>query len=63
MTDMQATSAEQVAETQLRGQLDPDLLPRHLAIIMDGNGRWAAQRGLPRIAGHRQGIRALQEVV
>ena len=60
---MQATSAEQVADSQLLGQLDSDLLPRHLAIIMDGNGRWAAQRGLPRIAGHRQGLRALQEVL
>ena len=63
MSDMQATTAEQVADSQLLGQLDPDLLPRHLAIIMDGNGRWAAQRGLPRIAGHRQGLRALQEVL
>ena len=63
MTDMQVTSAEQVADSQLLGQLDSDLLPRHIAIIMDGNGRWAAQRGLPRIAGHRQGLRALQEVL
>ena len=63
MSDMQATSAEQVAETQLLGQLDSDLLPRHLAIIMDGNGRWAAQRGLPRMAGHRKGLKALQEVL
>jgi len=63
MSDMQVTSAEQVADSQLLGQLDSDLLPRHIAIIMDGNGRWAAQRGLPRIAGHRQGLRALQEVL
>jgi undecaprenyl diphosphate synthase len=32
--------------------------PRHVAIIMDGNGRWASERGLPRTAGHRQGIEA-----
>lgn len=38
-------------------------LPKHVAIIMDGNGRWAKQRGLPRIAGHRAGVRALQKVV
>lgn len=37
--------------------------PRHVAIIMDGNGRWAAARGLPRSAGHRQGIEALRRTV
>jgi undecaprenyl diphosphate synthase len=46
-----------------RTQLDPDLLPRHIAIIMDGNGRWAAQRGLQRIAGHQEGLNALKEVL
>jgi len=38
-------------------------LPRHLAIIMDGNGRWAKQKGLPRIAGHKAGVKALQKIV
>jgi undecaprenyl diphosphate synthase len=38
-------------------------LPRHVAIIMDGNGRWAKQRGLPRIAGHREGVKAVRDVV
>lgn len=38
-------------------------LPKHIAIIMDGNGRWAKQRGLPRIAGHRAGVKALQNIV
>jgi len=38
-------------------------LPKHLAIIMDGNGRWAKQKGLPRIAGHRAGVKALQKIV
>ncbi len=38
-------------------------LPKHIAIIMDGNGRWARQRGLPRIAGHRAGVKALQNIV
>src|SRR5499433_3762345 len=37
--------------------------PRHVAIIMDGNGRWAAQRGLPRAAGHRRGVEALRRTV
>ncbi|HWC05188.1 MAG TPA: isoprenyl transferase [Methylomirabilota bacterium] len=38
-------------------------LPRHVAVIMDGNGRWAGLRGLPRVAGHREGVRAAREVV
>jgi undecaprenyl diphosphate synthase len=38
-------------------------LPKHVAIIMDGNGRWAKQKGLPRIAGHRAGVKALQNIV
>ena len=38
-------------------------LPRHVAIIMDGNGRWAGLRGLPRVAGHREGVRAARETV
>jgi len=37
--------------------------PRHVAVIMDGNGRWAKLRGLPRVAGHREGVRAAREVV
>ena len=38
-------------------------LPAHIAVIMDGNGRWARKRGLPRVAGHRSGITAVREVV
>jgi undecaprenyl diphosphate synthase len=38
-------------------------LPRHIAIIMDGNGRWAQQRSLPRVAGHKQGVESIREVV
>ena len=38
-------------------------LPRHVAIIMDGNGRWARQRGLPRHLGHREGMKAVREVI
>ena len=52
---------------QLLPKLPPDLdyqrLPQHVAVIMDGNGRWATQQGLPRIAGHRQGARVLKEVL
>jgi len=43
--------------------IDPTKLPRHVAIIMDGNGRWAQQHGLPRVEGHRQGAKAVREVV
>ena len=41
----------------------PKSVPRHIAIIMDGNGRWARQRGLPRIKGHEQGAQAVRECV
>src|SRR5438270_12593475 len=44
-------------------QVDRSALPAHIAIIMDGNGRWARKRGLPRVAGHRAGINAVRQVV
>ncbi|HEY9849162.1 MAG TPA: isoprenyl transferase [Leptolyngbyaceae cyanobacterium] len=47
----------------LPSDLDRQRLPNHIAIIMDGNGRWATQRGLPRFAGHRQGAKALKELL
>ena len=43
--------------------IDYETLPSHIAIIMDGNGRWAKQRGLPRTAGHRAGVEALRETI
>jgi undecaprenyl diphosphate synthase len=43
--------------------LNSEKMPRHIAIIMDGNGRWAQQRSLPRIAGHNQGVESVREVV
>src|SRR5262249_7834345 len=43
--------------------LDPARLPRHVAIIMDGNGRWARRRGLPRIEGHRPGANAVRATI
>ncbi|MEW6557038.1 MAG: isoprenyl transferase [Elusimicrobiota bacterium] len=39
------------------------LIPKHIAIIMDGNGRWAKKRGLPRLAGHRAGVKAVEKIV
>jgi undecaprenyl diphosphate synthase len=50
-------------EESLLASLDWERLPRHVAIIMDGNGRWAAQRGQPRIAGHRAGVEAVRASV
>lgn len=44
-------------------ELDPNRIPEHVAIIMDGNGRWAAQRGLPRHRGHREGLTAAKRTV
>src|SRR5947207_2482768 len=49
--------------SELLLQVDRSALPAHVAIIMDGNGRWAQKRGLPRVAGHRAGIKAVREVV
>ncbi|HUA01159.1 MAG TPA: isoprenyl transferase, partial [Candidatus Aquilonibacter sp.] len=50
-------------ETELLEKLDAKRLPDHVAIIMDGNGRWAERRHLPRIAGHRAGVRAARGVI
>ena len=50
-------------EAALLEQIDPKRLPRHVAIIMDGNGRWAERRHLPRIAGHRAGVHIARDVI
>ncbi|OAQ21145.1 isoprenyl transferase [Thermosulfurimonas dismutans] len=44
-------------------ELDPERLPRHVAIIMDGNGRWARRRGLPRFYGHREGVKVVKRII
>src|SRR5262245_20562700 len=44
-------------------QIDPERLPSHIAIIMDGNGRWASRRSLPRVAGHRAGVESVRVTV
>ena len=50
-------------EEALARQVNFDRLPRHVAVIMDGNGRWAAQRHLPRVEGHRAGIDSVRDIV
>ena len=50
-------------ETEIYRRLDPQRLPRHIAIIMDGNGRWAKRRHMPRVAGHRAGVAAVRSTV
>ncbi|MBI3666189.1 MAG: isoprenyl transferase [Acidobacteria bacterium] len=50
-------------EARLAAEIDPARLPGHIAIIMDGNGRWAQRRRLPRVAGHRAGVRPVRETI
>jgi len=50
-------------QAELFAKLDPERLPQHIALIMDGNGRWARRRHLPRIAGHKQGVTAVRDVI
>ena len=70
MTARGLQEAPRAAGAGAEGALDPrtaggpgENVPRHIAIIMDGNGRWAAARGLPRAAGHRQGAEAARKVL
>src|ERR1700752_1774235 len=51
------------SDRALAAQVDFARLPAHVAIIMDGNGRWAAQRRLPRVEGHRAGIDSVRDTV
>jgi undecaprenyl diphosphate synthase len=50
-------------QAELFATLDPERLPKHIAVIMDGNGRWAQRRHLPRIAGHKRGVEAVRDVI
>jgi undecaprenyl diphosphate synthase len=56
-------STKKREEARLLEQLDRTRFPRHIAIIMDGNGRWAQRRHLPRIAGHRAGVSSARQVI
>ena len=57
-----ATSSDAIGKS-CPSELDPARIPAHVAVIMDGNGRWARQRGLPRVMGHRQGVEALKRTL
>ncbi len=63
MRDLDDIAAPGTRERALLERIDPDRLPHHIAIIMDGNGRWAKARHLPRVEGHRAGIRAVRASV
>jgi undecaprenyl diphosphate synthase len=56
-------SKKKGSEDEWKSQIDFKHLPQHIAVIMDGNGRWATSRGLPRTAGHRAGMSSLKEIV
>src|SRR5512139_2897700 len=51
------------AEAKLLDSIDLDRLPQHIAVIMDGNGRWAKKRGKPRIFGHRAGADSVKAII
>ena len=63
MQPLDEIAAPGTDEREILDILDLEALPRHVAIIMDGNGRWAVARNLPRVEGHRAGIRAVRETI
>jgi undecaprenyl diphosphate synthase len=56
-------TAKPIALQELPADLDKSRLPQHVAVIMDGNGRWAKRRGLPRIMGHQRGVDTLKDLL
>ena len=63
MSQRLAVSTDQAAPRCCPEALDPRRMPGHVAVIMDGNGRWAKARGLPRVMGHRAGVEALKSTL
>ena len=61
--DAASAVGSSLGEVELRERILAHPLPRHVAIIMDGNGRWATSRGLPRVAGHAEGVKAVRNTV
>ena len=53
---------DSIEDQKLLERVDLEAIPKHIAIIMDGNGRWAQNRRLPRVAGHRAGIESVREL-
>jgi len=60
---MSVENLELLSEEEIKDIIDQTKLPQHIAIIMDGNGRWAKNRGLPRVEGHRNAVKSVHEVV
>jgi undecaprenyl diphosphate synthase len=52
-----------LSEKELLAMIDQAKVPAHVAIIMDGNGRWAARRGLPRLLGHKKGMEVVKDII
>jgi len=63
MNKSQVANTDQLSEIDLLALIDRAALPAHIAIIMDGNGRWAELRGLPRSAGHTEGAKSVREII
>ncbi|MHB8483048.1 MAG: isoprenyl transferase [Nitrospiria bacterium] len=63
MSSQSQTPVENLSEKELIALVKNGVLPRHIAIIMDGNGRWAEKKGLSRISGHREGIHSVRDVI
>src|ERR1051326_8882321 len=63
MIDLRKLAEPGSIEETLLEKIDLKRLPRHIAVIMDGNGRWARARNLPRVGGHRAGIASVREIV
>ena len=61
--DARAAELTALGERELRDRILTRPRPRHVAIIMDGNGRWATSRGMPRVAGHSEGVKAVRNTV
>jgi undecaprenyl diphosphate synthase len=63
MHDLDRLAEQGSSEASLLKTIEQAKLPKHIAVIMDGNGRWAGLRGLPRVAGHRAGMESVREIV
>jgi undecaprenyl diphosphate synthase len=63
MTDFITRIDDSVTEESLRERIRPERMPKHVAIIMDGNRRWAKQRGLPTFMGHKQGAETFKQIM